>query len=216
MEKQKIFWVVLSVSVFVVVVLVVGVLLLRPRPIGVAEVSANAVSPLSDPGISIYEYTLEKPAIGPGDNTDTLRFVIGEEGAQPSEGEAPAVTTTRASEIPASSSAAPAAKAEPAPKKTVPGTPAPSKPPQKSIEYWIQIGSYKSQSRAEELATGLSTKGLVARVFSYTTAQSKFFRVRIGPYANKGEAEKFLTIVKKIQGLESSYISMVGGTKTAN
>ena len=36
MDRQKIFWVVLSVSVFVVVVLVVGVLLLRqnrwPRP----------------------------------------------------------------------------------------------------------------------------------------------------------------------------------------
>ena len=57
MDRQKIFWVVLSVSVFVVVVLVVGVLLLRQKPVAAAVSAApGTVSPLSDPGTQIYEY----------------------------------------------------------------------------------------------------------------------------------------------------------------
>ena len=41
MEKQKIFWVILSVTVFVVVVLVVGLFLLKQSPDGLAVVPAR-------------------------------------------------------------------------------------------------------------------------------------------------------------------------------
>ena len=52
-------------------------------------------------------------------------------------------------------------------------------------------------------------------MFSSSLRNETFYRVRIGPYSNKGEAEKFLSIVKQVQGLESSYISMVGASKAA-
>jgi hypothetical protein len=46
MEKQKIFWVILSVTVFVVVVLVVGLFLLKQNPDGLA-VSPAATAPVA-------------------------------------------------------------------------------------------------------------------------------------------------------------------------
>jgi cell division protein FtsN len=226
MEKQKIFWVVLSVSVFVVVVLIVGIFLLRQRPAGVAT-GPGAVNPLSDQGTQIYEYqalpqqpgaTSATPA-QPSGSTESMHFYIGEGGAQPAQG------TQGQQTSPAPGQAAPQAGGAPAaqtPSATVPAQkPAPVKPTpqrttQKVSDYWIQTGSYKSQSKAEELASLLADKGLSGRVFSYATKADTFYRVRIGPYRNKGEAQKFLTIVKEIQGLEASYISMVGSTKTVN
>jgi cell division protein FtsN len=62
----------------------------------------------------------------------------------------------------------------------------------------------------------LAAKGLAGRVFSYAKANDTYFRVRIGPYTNKQEAEKFLSIVQKLQGLEASYISFVPGTRSVN
>jgi cell division protein FtsN len=101
--------------------------------------------------------------------------------------------------------------------KSVPAKPpAQTKTAHRTVDYWIQTGSYKSQTKAEELAALLSGKGLSARLFSYASRNGNYYRVRIGPYGNKGEAEKFLTIVKQIQGLESSYLSMVGAAKNLN
>ena len=53
-------------------------------------------------------------------------------------------------------------------------------------------------------------------MFSYAKSNETYFRVRIGPYTNKQEAEKFLAIVRRIQGLEASYISLVPGTRSVN
>jgi cell division protein FtsN len=55
----------------------------------------------------------------------------------------------------------------------------------------------------------LESKGLGSRVFSWTSKNGTFYRVRVGPYSNKGEADKFLSLVKQVQGLETSYVSMV-------
>ena len=90
-----------------------------------------------------------------------------------------------------------------------------SRTPRKSPDYWIQTGSYKSQTRAEELVSLLQTKGLGSRVFSWTSRGETFFRVRVGPYSNKGEADKFLALVQQVQGLEASYISMVRAARTS-
>lgn len=226
MDRQKIFWVVLSVSVFVVVVLVVGVLLLRQRPAGVAS-APGTVSPLSDTGTGIYEYQREPAApsqtgAGQSGNHETMHFYIGEgsgaatgQPAQSGASAAPAATPPTAGST-GSPSAQPAQ-----PRVTPPVKPSTAKPslqaktPQKVIDFWIQTGSYKSQAMAEQLAALLGGKGLSGRVFSSTFKNETFYRVRIGPYANKGDAEKFLAIVKQVQGLESSYISQVPTTKSS-
>jgi cell division septation protein DedD len=227
MERQRVFWVVLSVSVFVVVVLVVGALVLRPRTPG-------AVSPISGTGAGIYEYQRETPpasapagtaaadgqagaaAAGqqPGDQ-QTMHFYIGEEtgaqqAAQPA-GQVPAAAGEPAAAPAAQQPAKQAPAARPAPAKTA----AAPKAAKKVTEYWIQTGAYKSQSKAEELAAQLGGKGLSGRVFSYASKTDTYYRVRVGPYANKAEAEKFLAEVKKLQGLEASFISQVQASRTA-
>ena len=76
-------------------------------------------------------------------------------------------------------------------------------------EYWIQTGSYSNHSRAEDMAAMLTNQGLSGRVTTREVDGRTFFRVRIGPYAEKAEAEKFLSWVQDVKGLETSYISLV-------
>lgn len=219
MEKQKVFWVVLSVSVFVVVVLIVGVLLLQQRP---SSVPRAAVSPVNDTGTQVYEYQREAPQAGtpPAGDQQTMHFYIGEGGAQSPQ--APGSAAPSASTAPPAGStqelsAAPAARPQSAsiakPRSTKPSVPARAQ--RKTADYWIQTGSYKSQSRAEELVALLESKGLGSRVFSHAAKGDTFYRVRVGPYSNKGEADKFLALVKQVQGLESSYISMIPAGKSS-
>ena len=239
MEKQKVFWVVLAVSVFVVVVLIVGVLLLRQHP-GVGP--RATVTPMTDNGTQVFEYSKPTPptpsggpqaGTPPSSDQQTMHFYIGE-GQPPAS--SPATPPAPASQPPAAVPAAPApaspAPAAPAPAPTVaaPAAPAPTvaparpkttrpvavaRVPRKMAEYWIQAGSYKSQSKAEELMKLLEGKGLASRVFSYNSKNDTFYRVRVGPYTNRGEADKFLGLVKQVQGLEASYVSMVLAPRSA-
>ncbi len=226
MEKQKVFWVVLSVSLFVVVVLVVGVLLLRQKPVVAGP--RTTVTPMTDTGTQVYEYQREAPPSPTpgqpgttGGDQQTMHFYIGE-GGTPAQ-QTPSTTP------PAAGTAQPSAPVE-----APPPAPAPIKPPsvssakprsaapapqtrplRKAAEYWIQTGSYKSQDKAEELVAQLGGKGLNGRVFSYSAKNETFYRVRVGPYSNKGEADKFLALVKQVQGLEASFISLVPASKSS-
>jgi cell division protein FtsN len=242
MEKQKIFWVVLSVSIFVVIVLVAGVLLLKQKPSATVATAPGTINSISDSGTQIYEYQREPSAKPQGstqapgqtpDDTQTMHFYIGEGGEKPSPAQGtqpPGVTPPPAPVEPAPAAPAPSpqtqqkpapsaqvvkASGAPAVKPAAQKHPVPQKAAQKTIDYWIQTGSYRSQDKAEQLAAQLGAKGLVGRVFSSDVKSGTWYRVRIGPYSNKGEAEKFLAIVKQVQGLESSYISMVGAGKAA-
>ncbi|HET6486872.1 MAG TPA: SPOR domain-containing protein [Spirochaetia bacterium] len=260
MEKQKIFWVVLAVSILVVIVLITGVFLLRQRPAGAIASSPGTINPISEPGTQIYEYQREVPSAAQqsGSGQQVQHFYIGE-GAPGSGGAASGAasgtasgTTAQGTGSPAGASAGsapgsatppstgqpgvtgaggnpavsatvtPAANPPARPKQVAtpkPGGPKPSVKPaltQRVLEYWIQTGSYKSQSKAEELSGTLSDKGLTARVFSYASKGDTYYRVRIGPYGSSGEAQKFLVIVKGVQGLESSFVSQVHASRTLN
>lgn len=237
MDKQKVFWVVLAVSVFVVVVLIVGVLLLRQHPAGAPQAT---VTPMNGSGSQVYEYQREAPLTQPGaqpgtqgaqpgtSDQQTMHFYIGE-GAPSGSGSSSGASS--ASPAP-SSPAAPA----PAPSVTVPSTPAAppavssapatvrprsTRPaavaaaPKKTTQYWIQAGAYKSQDKADELAKLLEGKGLSSRVFSYASKGDTWYRVRVGPYTNRGEAGKFLSLVKQVQGLEASYIALVSAARSS-
>jgi cell division septation protein DedD len=76
-------------------------------------------------------------------------------------------------------------------------------------EYWIQVASVSSISRAEEVRDQLQAKGIPAVITSKVLETDTYYRVRIGPYTNKAEAEKFLDWIKKLEGFGESYISLV-------
>lgn len=73
-------------------------------------------------------------------------------------------------------------------------------------EYSIQVGSFSSRDRAEQASEVLREKGLAGQILSREVNGAQFYRLRIGPYTNKDEAEKFLGWVRGIQGFEDSLI----------
>jgi DedD protein len=76
-------------------------------------------------------------------------------------------------------------------------------------EYWIQTGSFRSSTRAHELADALKQEGLAPQVTTREEEGQTYHRVRIGPYASKAEAQKFLDWIRRVKGLEGSYVSLV-------
>jgi cell division protein FtsN len=83
----------------------------------------------------------------------------------------------------------------------------------RTVEYWIQAGSYTSKTRAEEVREELRKKGFASRITVKEIEGTLYYRVRIGPYAHKEEAEKFLRWVKDIDKFEKSYVSKVYSEK---
>lgn len=81
-------------------------------------------------------------------------------------------------------------------------------------EYWIQAGSFQSRSGAEEANRILGEKGFSARLTTKDVDGTSYYRVRLGPYANREEAEKFLAWVKELDPFGTSYISQVRATKS--
>jgi DedD protein len=81
-------------------------------------------------------------------------------------------------------------------------------------EYWIQTGSYTSRSRADLIKKELDELGLNGRILSKDINGTQYYRVRVGPYEDKAEADKFLAWVKDREQFQQSYISQVYRKKT--
>ncbi len=77
--------------------------------------------------------------------------------------------------------------------------------------FWIQAASYTTKKRADEARAVLEASSLPCEVFTYKDSDSGnlYYRVRVGPYLTKTEAEYWQT---KIQALDyfkgtSSYVT---------
>ncbi|OQY36377.1 MAG: hypothetical protein B6229_10255 [Spirochaetaceae bacterium 4572_7] len=73
--------------------------------------------------------------------------------------------------------------------------------------YWIQVGSFSSSASASKSVEVLKSKGLSSRIVLKTVNGKSVYRVRIGAYESKGEADKFCDEVKKIAEYSGSYVS---------
>ena len=93
--------------------------------------------------------------------------------------------------------AAPAKSSSAAPKKKV-SAPAP-KAPALSSKYWVQAASFTNKKSADSARATLDDNKIPAEVFTYKDNKDKlFYRVRVGPYTTKSEAEYWKTRVCKI------------------
>ncbi len=83
-------------------------------------------------------------------------------------------------------------------------------PPVKTVanvkEYWIQTNSFSTIARAEEEKKAITAKGFPAVIQTKVDGDKTFYRVRVGSYTTKAEAEKFLYWIKDIKGFEGSQI----------
>jgi DedD protein len=73
-------------------------------------------------------------------------------------------------------------------------------------DFWVQTGSFANKSRADKARHFLSDKGIVSIVTNSLVNGGTFYRVRVGPYASKAEANYWLGLIKEIDGFEKSQV----------
>lgn len=79
----------------------------------------------------------------------------------------------------------------------------PAKP--KVVQYWVQVTSLKSKKSAENAREVLDENKITADVFTYKDKKDQlFYRVRVGPYTTKSEAEYWQSKIAKIDTFASS------------
>jgi cell division protein FtsN len=72
--------------------------------------------------------------------------------------------------------------------------------------FWVQVGAFKQQSRAEELRKVLDAKGMKSIIDPKNVNGAIYFRVRIGPYVSKDEADFYWLPLIKAMGYEDSQV----------
>lgn len=76
-------------------------------------------------------------------------------------------------------------------------------------QYWIQLIASTRRDTVEAAQKVLQEHNLDGRITTVNVGDVDYFRLRVGPYENKSEAEKFLGWIKEISGFDGSYISEV-------
>ncbi len=237
MEQHRTLLIIVSVTLFVAVVIGVGLALLYPEASGESDQQLAASDGRSfDPIEYIREPEPEEPELqvsGDDEENDDVIVVYGEREDEGKDADA-APEVTAADDAAASGDAAaadqePAAAVvrkprepakelgEPTPPSEPERKPAPAPEPElepepeyrRVTEYWIQVISSPRRDRVEQAKDRLETQELGGRITAKHIDGDTFYRLRVGPYNNKNEAEKFLGWISDIDGFAESYISEV-------
>jgi len=72
--------------------------------------------------------------------------------------------------------------------------------------YWIQVGSYNDLIKAEDVRDYLLTKDISSEIQTKSVDGKTYYRVRIGAFQSKGEADRFLEPIKNMKNFEESYV----------
>jgi DedD protein len=110
----------------------------------------------------------------------------------------PAVTASR----PVAAASKPAATTVAA-KPTVPASAIPARA---YDNYWVQTGAFSTKVRAEGVKETLASKGIISLIENHDAEGKTLYRVRVGPYTSKNEADYWLTLIKSIHGFEESQV----------
>ena len=74
-----------------------------------------------------------------------------------------------------------------------------------SDSFWVQAAAYTSKRNADEARTTLESNKIPSEVFTFTDSNGKtFYRVRVGPYITKSEAEYWQTRIGMIDKFASA------------
>lgn len=125
---------------------------------------------------------------------------------------APAKETVKKAEPAKRQAVAYKAKKAPAKAAETKKAAAPKKP--EVIQYWIQVTALTSRKSADSAREELAKHQITADVFTYTNNKNQlFYRVRVGPYTTKTEAEYWRNRISQIDTFAKS-ASYVTSTKT--
>ena len=76
--------------------------------------------------------------------------------------------------------------------------------------YWVQVASYQNKKTAENARTVLNDNKILSDIFTYEDSSNKlFYRVRLGPYTTKSEAEYWMSKILQIKDFANaqSYVT---------
>ena len=100
----------------------------------------------------------------------------------------------------------------PAP-RPAPAAPRPAAPAAKPAtqtkaynDFWVQTGAFSTVSKAEGVKETLASKGITSIIENRDVEGRTLFRVRVGPYTSKNEADYWLSLIKSINGFEDSQV----------
>ena len=107
--------------------------------------------------------------------------------------------------------AASAAKTETAPAKKV----AAEKPAAKTTvtEYWVQTGAFSNREYAENAQDSIAAYKIDSEIFTKEVSGKTWYRVRMGPYKTRTEADYWMTVIKSDPIFADSYITEVKTSK---
>lgn len=160
------------------------------------------------------------------DVTDSAATAQGASTVSAASSSTPAVAQAEVSRTEKNASSESKAQTAKADVKTAPkqssSKPAPAKAaPEKALpkvaektQFWVQVTALSSRKNADIAREVLAENEINADVFTYTDAKGKlFYRVRVGPYTTKSEAEYWQGKIAKIDNFQSSK-SYIASTKT--
>ncbi len=73
--------------------------------------------------------------------------------------------------------------------------------------YWVQVFSTSNRNKAYSIKGEFEKRGITTVVVTKTINNQMYYRLRIGPYYNKSEGDKFLQWVKKIDVYKDAYLT---------
>ncbi|MBQ9238773.1 MAG: SPOR domain-containing protein [Treponema sp.] len=107
----------------------------------------------------------------------------------------------------------PAATKTPAAPKTAATPKAPQ--PVTTTQFWVQAAAYTSKKSADNAIVVLDENKIPANIFTYQDAKGRlFYRVRVGPYVTKTEAEYWRTRIARIDTFETANSYVTSTTTT--
>ena len=223
-DTQRVLWAVVAVSLLVIVVLAGGLYFLRPQGAEKTDVTVLYADDSFDP----FEHVRgDKETPGEIDRTEPIRqvtLVVGDPEQQSGSPTSPRVSTQQTVDTPSSPLAANPIPDRVAQELTlspelqqsadrIPATDPVSVPAGRSmgaLQYWIQIGSFSSRSRADELQKLARNLGYAGHITPHDTDGVTMHRVRIGPYASRPEADQLLGRLRSVNDMDG-WIAQVRG-----
>ena len=83
----------------------------------------------------------------------------------------------------------------------------------KKTQFWVQVAAYSNKKGAEEARSVLDENKIPSDIFTYRDNKDKlYYRVRVGPYTTKSEAEYWRTRIIKISEIDNASDSYITST----
>jgi DedD protein len=225
LEKKKLLLVAVSVGVVMLIILIIPLLIISPRKdFGSSWTEQSAV--IEPPNLTQGWESASEPepvdartdeiAVAPAissnqtrasANVTTITIPAPRSVAVPDAAVSPVRQASRVSPAPIQSAEAPKETKQ---QTLVAAKPAAEKPKTvktyDSSNFWIQTGAFSTIKYAEGAKDYLAERGITSIIEDPVINGKTWYRVRVGPYTTRDEANYWLALVKSIDGFSASQV----------